>query len=296
MTSNRPTASLVIITYQQERYIRDAVMSALAQTYSPLEIIISDDCSTDGTFEIMKEAVAGYKGPHEVRLNRNTQRLYMDHNNVAIGMARGDFVVYGQGDDISMPQRTDANIRAWLATGAGAIASNCVIINAEGQPQELMRERTDAPDVSLERFLDGPTAMCVGCAIGWAKAVWDTFGPLPKSRNEDWLIPFWGLLLGGNHYINEPLVAYRVHGKNMALGWKKAETEAEKLLLAEAQACQRAGNSLFMLDAVKRLRTLRPDDPLPARITPVLDARLHRELRDWVSLRYDIGQREIGVF
>ena len=296
MSTHRRPASLVIVTYHHARFIREAVLSALNQTYSPLEIIISDDCSTDGTYDIMQEAVAGYKGPHEVRLNRNPQRLYLDHNNLAINMARGDFVVYAQGDDISFPQRTDAMMRAWAETGAGVVASNCLWINAEGQPLNLMHDPAGTYDVSLAHFLEGPTVMCHGATIGWARAVWETFGPLPKLRNEDWIIPFWGLLMGGNHFIKEPLVAYRIHDRNMALGLKKAETESEKILLAEAKACQTVGNIFFMLEAANRLRAVRSDDPLPAKVTPILQSRLRRELEAWVSLRYDIGLREIGIF
>ena len=46
-----------------------------AQIYSPFEIILSDDCSPDGTFKIMQEMVEAYKGPHEFVLNRNEENL-----------------------------------------------------------------------------------------------------------------------------------------------------------------------------------------------------------------------------
>ena len=50
-----PLVSVVIITYNHEQFIRDAVRSAFEQTYEPLEIIFSDDFSSDRTFEIIKE-------------------------------------------------------------------------------------------------------------------------------------------------------------------------------------------------------------------------------------------------
>jgi glycosyltransferase involved in cell wall biosynthesis len=49
-----------MFAYNHERFIAEAVRGALSQTYSPLEIIISDDCSTDRTFEIIQSEVAGY--------------------------------------------------------------------------------------------------------------------------------------------------------------------------------------------------------------------------------------------
>ena len=51
MNNERPLVSFCIVTYNQEKYIRAAIEGALKQTYSPMEIIISDDCSTDGTYK-----------------------------------------------------------------------------------------------------------------------------------------------------------------------------------------------------------------------------------------------------
>ena len=51
--SSRPLITFALMAYNQEQLIEEAVAGALAQTYSPLEIILSDDCSTDRTFSIM---------------------------------------------------------------------------------------------------------------------------------------------------------------------------------------------------------------------------------------------------
>ena len=49
--------TFVLFAYNQEKYIREAVEGALSQTYGAMEIILSDDRSTDRTFEIMEEVV-----------------------------------------------------------------------------------------------------------------------------------------------------------------------------------------------------------------------------------------------
>ncbi|HUF60663.1 MAG TPA: glycosyltransferase, partial [Verrucomicrobiales bacterium] len=54
-STERPLVSFLLLAYNQEQYIHEAVEGAFSQTYSPLEIILSDDCSTDRTFEIMRE-------------------------------------------------------------------------------------------------------------------------------------------------------------------------------------------------------------------------------------------------
>ncbi len=68
----RPLVSVLLIAYNQERVIADAVRSVLAQTWQPVEIIISDDCSRDGTYAAIEATVRDYTGPHRVITRRNT--------------------------------------------------------------------------------------------------------------------------------------------------------------------------------------------------------------------------------
>ena len=70
-TPERPLVSMIITAYNQEGYIRATIEGAFSQTYEPLEIVMSDDCSPDGTFAIMEEMAAAYSGPHKLVLNRN---------------------------------------------------------------------------------------------------------------------------------------------------------------------------------------------------------------------------------
>src|SRR5690606_870089 len=62
----RPLVTFAVLAYQQEDLIRQAIEAAFAQTYSPLEIILSDDGSGDRTFEVIERMAAAYDGPHSV--------------------------------------------------------------------------------------------------------------------------------------------------------------------------------------------------------------------------------------
>ena len=75
MSIDKPLLSLLIITYNQEDYIRETLEGAFSQNYSPLEIVISDDNSTDGNFSIIKDMVSEYAGPHTIIINQNSQNL-----------------------------------------------------------------------------------------------------------------------------------------------------------------------------------------------------------------------------
>ena len=106
--SARPLVSILLIAYNQRELVGQAIAGALAQTYSPLEILISDDASGDGTFEAIQSAVAGYAGPHRVVLNRNEANVGIGaHLSRLAAMSKGELLFVAAGDDISLPQRCD---------------------------------------------------------------------------------------------------------------------------------------------------------------------------------------------
>src|SRR5688572_20785087 len=130
----RPLVTFYVITYNQSRFVREAVESALAQTCSPIEILLSDDCSTDDTFEIIQETVKGYSGPHTIILNRNERNLGLsEHLNRIHELASGALIIAADGDDVSDPQRTKRCVEAWLKNGKpAALASSVSCIDAAG--------------------------------------------------------------------------------------------------------------------------------------------------------------------
>ena len=97
------TVSFVIVTYNQEDYVKDAIQSVFSQTFSPIEIIIADDCSTDNTFKIIKSEVETYKGSNQVRVIRNEVNLGLSGNlQNAIRNSTGELLILMAGDDISL--------------------------------------------------------------------------------------------------------------------------------------------------------------------------------------------------
>ena len=94
--SQKLKVSIMIPTYNQEAFIRDAINSALQQTYPNLEVIVGDDASTDATPEILAEIidprVKYVRNPYNIGRNANYRNLLYSHTT-------GDFVVNLDGDD-----------------------------------------------------------------------------------------------------------------------------------------------------------------------------------------------------
>ena len=89
------SVSFVLIAYNQEAFIKEACEAALNQMGEPIEIILSDDCSTDDTFQIMQDVVRAYKGSHRVQLNRTTRNVgLIEHINQVVELSSGDVIVY----------------------------------------------------------------------------------------------------------------------------------------------------------------------------------------------------------
>ena len=135
MSQNKPLLSFILLSYNQEKFIREAVEAAFAQTYSPLEIILSDDASSDSTFEIIQEMAAAYEGPHKLILNRNEKNLGIGpHVKMVFEMASGDWLVGAAGDDISLPHRCTSLMDAAIKADPDCmgIASSWVDIDEAG--------------------------------------------------------------------------------------------------------------------------------------------------------------------
>src|SRR3954469_13971939 len=111
---DKPLLTFTIAAFNQEAFIREAVEGAFCQTYSPLEIVLSDDCSRDRTFEIMQEMAAGYRGLHRLILNRNPSQLSIGgHVNRVVELSKGELIIGAAGDDVSLPDRTQTAFETW---------------------------------------------------------------------------------------------------------------------------------------------------------------------------------------
>ena len=223
---DRPLLSFVVACYNQEAFIGEAIDGALAQTYSPLEIIVSDDCSEDRTFEIVRERLAVYRGPHQVRLARNDRNLGIGGNvNRAMELCRGELVLLADGDDISLPLRSEMTYQAWEESGrrATSICLSYTTISRDGADLGIRGLRGDPNDPRMFKPLEGDLftflstrkpAVC-GCSHAWSPSLFQYFGPL-QSDLEDLMLSFRSLAIGQIVYVQQPLVKYRRHGKNVS--------------------------------------------------------------------------------
>lgn len=103
-----PQISVCVITYNQEKYIRQCLQSIINQeTNFDFEIIVGDDCSTDGTQDVLKEYAEKY--PHIIKLflhNKNNGGVY--NFKFVHDRAVGKYVAHIDGDDLMLPGKLQA--------------------------------------------------------------------------------------------------------------------------------------------------------------------------------------------
>jgi glycosyltransferase involved in cell wall biosynthesis len=230
--SDGPLVSLILLVYNHERFVAEAIHGALSQTYSPLEIILSDDCSKDESFAIIERETANYRGKHAIRLNRNARNLgFARHLSWLNTIVRGNLVVVAAGDDVSNPNRVERLVEAWTAAGGGLACLCSSVIGIDESSRERGLERhPEALALNAPALIRGGASV-PGCSQAWARDIFTLFGPMQAgSFQEDIAIPFRASLGGKILYVEEPLVRYRRHAGGMwsGIAHKRSTEEARQ--------------------------------------------------------------------
>ena len=201
--NERPLVSFCVKCCNQERYIGEALEGAFAQTYRPLEIVISDDASTDRSWEIIQAAVDDYRRRPDaapVVLNRNASNLGNLGNWLAIcSLAKGDLLVKADGDDVSLPERSARIAEAWSADGARAtvVSHAGMLVGPRGQRMGPMWKVSAAAPA--------------GAVMAFHRSVYDAFGSAEDLRMvDDELFALRARMLGPELVLPDRLVRYRL--------------------------------------------------------------------------------------
>src|SRR4051794_15170581 len=117
-------AAVLLLTYNQQAFVCDAVNSILMQDCEPLNILVSDDASEDRTFEVVRSVVNEYRGPHSVRVSRNARNKgIVKHINSCMELIEGDVIIAAGGDDVSLPHRASRLLSAFRGTNTMLVHS-----------------------------------------------------------------------------------------------------------------------------------------------------------------------------
>lgn len=202
----QPLVSVVLCTFNGERYIREQVDSILTQTYSPFELIIADDASSDKTREILKQ----YNKDPRVSLLFNDTTMGLSKNFAfAASKAKGTLIAFSDQDDVWLPEKIEK-----LAKAIGhypLVYSDSLLTDESGN--SMHKKLSD-----LRKMYSGEDSRCYilySCVWGHGMMVTrnllQTSLPMPDAVHHDIWITYQAFLQGGIYYHDEILTHYRRH-------------------------------------------------------------------------------------
>ncbi len=215
----KPLVSILITSYNQKDYILEAIESAINQTYDNLEIVISDDCSTDGSVELINQYISNYKGKKEIRFNVNSTNLGIRDNFMKLfyELSKGDIVLINGGDDVSMPNRAQIYVD-YFERFPEIMSISCLSLETNEKLEPLASGREWHGQFSIYTLDDytfnHDLIVYSGDSRGIRRRVIDEFPPSQFSESEDSCFFIRSLLLGPGCFLRTPLVKHRHHGNN----------------------------------------------------------------------------------
>ncbi len=228
-TARMPHVSVVIPLYQTERYIAEAVGSALAQTYTDFEVVVVDDGSSDRGPEIARSTCDG-----RVRVVTQRNRGLAGARNTGIREAKGEILAFLDADDRWAPNKLEAHV-AHLAcepkVGVSFAASR--FIDDDGAPMGLVQcpagTRFGASDIFCRNPVGNGSAPVIRRAVfdaikfydsGLERACW-----FDESFRQSEDIECWTRIVSTTDwqfgYLPLPLTDYRVSSGGLSANTSK---------------------------------------------------------------------------
>jgi glycosyltransferase involved in cell wall biosynthesis len=236
----RLTASLLFFAYNHERFVEEALLSALRQDVEAFELVVVDDASTDRTRAILEEVLARETPP-----GVTIRRLYKDKNaglmtavNDAMAMATGEAFVLMSGDDVSMSCRLARSLRTFAdQPSVQLVYGDCVKIDEAGIPfaspeAEKSPQFFSYDEARLTRIYAGSSPF--GAAAAYRRRLFDFFGPMGAGEHgEDNCYWIRALMLGEIYRDPACFVHWRQHAGNLSNftaqlsdeGWRRRHLE-----------------------------------------------------------------------
>ncbi len=239
-------ASIIVCNHNYERYLRAALDSALAQTYRPIEIVVIDDGSTDGSRDLLME----YQD--RVRVIFKSNGGQPSAVNAGFRECHGDFVFLLDADDVFEPVKVARVVEifernpdaAWVFHELDYIDGRGAELPLQRLPdrrhvraviQRRKRYRDFARIDLREHFADGgrlPYACPAFSALSFQRRTLEAIVPIPEdiARAGDEFPKFATIALFPGIHLGEPLALQRIHTTNAASFRESGVDEATRFL------------------------------------------------------------------
>lgn len=216
---DRPLVSVIIPVYNGERYLAEAIESVLAQDYSPVEVIVVDDGSTDGSALVAK----GFGPP--VRYHFQPNDRVAAARNSGVALAGGDFLAFLDADDLWTADKLTRQMAAFNAGPDLDMVFGHAVQFHSPDLRESEKKRVHCPSQKMPGYIPG--AMLVGRDAFSRAGRFDT--SLKSGEFVDWYLRATEKGLKG---VMLPEVVYRrrLHGRNRSILERESKAEFVRII------------------------------------------------------------------
>jgi len=193
-------------------YVAEAIESILGQTRPPVECLVIDDGSTDGTEDLVQ------RFGRDVTYVRQNHAGVSSARNHGAALAHGALVAFLDHDDVWLPAKLERQVAALAASEATIALCGVAVVDERGNVRRTLRLRPRDDLITGMLTFDGTeTVSCSSTGLVQREQLLKIGGFDPAlSVSADWDLLFRMALAGPVAYVDEPLVRYRVHGANMS--------------------------------------------------------------------------------
>lgn len=223
MVNGSPLVSIIICNYNYGHFLKDAVDSALTQTYKNVEIVVVDDGSSDNSRKIIdsygRAVIPVLKG------NGGQASAFND----AFTVSKGEIIIFLDADDMLLPTLIEKAVKLFNLPEVVKVHWPLLRTDANGVPSgKVVPPHPLAEGNLLQRLIDcGPALFCgtlyspPTSGSGWSRYFLEKIFPLPEAEFKTGGIDYYLMVLSPVYGIvcslNDALGCYRVHGSNDTL-------------------------------------------------------------------------------
>lgn len=199
-------------TYNGEKYLSKQLKSFITQTRQPDELVITDDCSTDKTMDILKEFKKN--APFDVKIFSNKINLgYTQNFNKALSLCSGDLVFLSDQDDVWFDEKLE-----YMVNLIKQHPTKSVFMCDAELTDEVLAPSGITKQMQIKRLRGKLTGFVTGCCILVKKDFLDKVLPIPEyfRGHDNWIVNLSDAL--NQRYIDgKVLQYYRRHGSNESM-------------------------------------------------------------------------------
>ena len=228
------TIDILMATYNGEKYVAEQIESILNQTYKNIRLVISDDCSTDGTRDVLKK----YEKNERVEIHLQEKNLgYIRNFEYLLKQVKNELYMLSDQDDFWLEEKVEKTVEVLEKENADMVFGDLEIVDENlktiypsfGDFMLLNRKIKKKINSYELNYLYN----CVtGCTLLSKKKYLDKILPIPYESkyvvHDHWIALMVSVLNGKMVYIPEKYIKYRQHGNNQ-IGTDKISHKFTKL-------------------------------------------------------------------